>query len=78
MEQQLSEIDLEIRRLMRRAIRAENMRTTSCVGKVAFRTFVEAFRIARKKYESVKNRRVPYKCPICYSYHLGTPRDAQF
>lgn len=75
MNAMLSSMDVEIRRLLRRALRAENKRTIECVGKIRFEGFADAQRVARKRYESVHTGRVPYRCPSCGWWHLGRKKD---
>jgi hypothetical protein len=72
----LSETDLEIRRLMRRAMRAQWRAQIECEGKVAFATYGAAMHVAkRRRTRQVKSRREPYKCPTCGTWHIGRPKE---
>jgi hypothetical protein len=73
----LSPVELELRRLLRRAERADRRTISECQGKVTFATFEEAHRVAtrRRNTDGARTARVAYRCHACHQYHVGHRHD---
>jgi hypothetical protein len=56
---------------MKRA--TDDVRVAACEGKRTFDTFKKAQAVACRNHRG-EYARLPYHCPACHKYHVGTPK----
>jgi hypothetical protein len=50
-------------------------REVACDGKVAFKTYERAARVAKEKGEEYSVEQRAYPCPFCHSFHIATEKQ---